>query len=71
MADPALPFIVTLNLFQGPSLGISRSYWVKTQLTGKLSARPSAPGEAARWTLNRVQGDDEGEGRPMHAPDFP
>ena len=46
---------VTLNSFQGPSLGLRRSVVKRANRAAVRSTR--APGWAARWMLKQVQHD--------------
>ena len=62
MADPALPFIVTLNSVQGPSCRFSRTGRVGTQFAGELRLNLMASGNAGGWTLKQVQRDGFGGG---------
>ena len=53
------PNLVTLNLFQGPSgrnCGVIRR---GIHPTGRLAAARS--GQAAKWALKQVQGDEQGK----------
>src|SRR5688572_16838517 len=54
------PFVVTLNLFQGPFRRLAGAILRDTVLSANQSrgcAARNAPGHAARWTLKQVQGD--------------
>ena len=55
------PNLVTLNLFQGPSLGLRRSG--VRGVNRAVSVSTQAPGRAARWVLKQVQHDEIREGR--------
>ena len=57
MANAALPFIVTLNLFQGPLGRFPRSGRVSTHLAVGLRSELTASGSAEEWALKQVQGD--------------
>ena len=55
------PIPVTLNLFQGPSLGLRRS--VVRGVNRAVEVSTQAPGRAAQWVLKQVQHDELREGR--------
>ena len=52
----ALSTTVTLNAFQGPSLGLRRS--VEKGANRAAALLSQAPGCAARWMLKQVQHDE-------------
>jgi hypothetical protein len=57
-ATASHPFIVTLNLFQGPSGGVSRSRQMNARRAVGLHSKPMASGSVEGWALKRVQGDE-------------
>jgi len=56
--------VVTLNSFQGPSIGLRRS--VRNENRAAAASR-LASGFAARWMLNQVQQDEVGRARGVFA----
>jgi hypothetical protein len=60
MNNPALAFIVPLNLFQGPWCRRFPSGQVNTHLAAGWRARRMGSASAEGWTLKQVQGDEIG-----------
>ncbi|WP_226016688.1 hypothetical protein [Novosphingobium sp. FKTRR1] len=56
IGQQAVPALVTLNLFQGPS-GIRRGA-SNSRIGGDVGIMPHSSAQPAKWTLKQVQGDE-------------